>query len=98
MFVRKAEVPVASGIAVVAKSHGLTPSETRVLQAAVTLGSVAEMAASLGIGEATVKTHLASLFAKTGTRRRTELVTVVAAHGNPLFLGAIQVAVSRLLI
>lgn len=85
VFVRKAEVPVASGIEVVAKAQGLTASETRVLQAAVTLGSVAEMAASLGIGEATVKTHLASLFAKTGTRRRTELVTVVAAHGNPLF-------------
>jgi DNA-binding CsgD family transcriptional regulator len=88
VFVRKAEVPVTSGIEVIAKIHGLTASETRVLQAAVTLGSVAEMATSLGVKEATVKTHLASLFAKTGTRRRSELVKLVAAHGNSLFEGA----------
>lgn len=43
VFVRKAEVPVASGIEVIAKAYGLTASETRVLQAAVTLGSVADM-------------------------------------------------------
>ena len=84
VFVRKAEVPIASGIEVLAKLHGLTGSETRVLQAAVTRGSVAEIAVSLGIGTATVKTHLASLFAKTGARRRSELVSAVAAHGNPL--------------
>ena len=85
VFVRKAEVPVASGIEVVAGLHRLTASEARVLHAAVTLGSAAEIAASLGVGVATVKTHLASLFAKTGTRRRSDLVATVAAHGNPLF-------------
>ncbi|MCJ2058184.1 LuxR C-terminal-related transcriptional regulator [Methylobacterium sp. J-048] len=84
VFVRKTEVPITSGIEVLAKLHGLTASEARVLQAAVALGSVAEIASSLGVGVATVKTHLASLFAKTGTHRRSELVSAVAAHGNPL--------------
>lgn len=84
VFARKTEVPITSGIEVLAKLHGLTGSEVRVLQAAVVLGTVAEIASSLGVGGATVKTHLASLFAKTGTHRRSELVSAIAAHGNPL--------------
>jgi DNA-binding CsgD family transcriptional regulator len=38
----------------------------------------------LGVAEATVKTHLHHLFAKTGTSRRAELVKLVAGFSNPL--------------
>jgi DNA-binding CsgD family transcriptional regulator len=48
------------------------------------VGGVAETADALGISEATVKTHLNHIFAKTGTQRQAELVKLVAGHLSPL--------------
>ncbi|MEH3144724.1 MAG: LuxR C-terminal-related transcriptional regulator [Methylobacterium frigidaeris] len=83
VFVRRAEIPIMSGIELVAKLHRLTPGEIKVLQAVMANGGVDEMAASLGVSATTVKTHLGSLFAKTGARRQSDLVKQVAAHGSP---------------
>jgi DNA-binding CsgD family transcriptional regulator len=55
-----------------------------VLLAIVQVGGVPEVAEALGIGEATVKTHLQRLFAKTDTSRQAELVKLVAGFANPL--------------
>jgi DNA-binding CsgD family transcriptional regulator len=38
----------------------------------------------VGVSEATVKTHLQRVFAKTNTNRQTELIKLVAAHASPL--------------
>jgi DNA-binding CsgD family transcriptional regulator/PAS domain-containing protein len=84
VFIRKAELSVASGIESIAKVYRLTASEMRILQAGVSGGGVSEIAEALGLSLGTVKTHLGSLFAKTGTKRRADLVKTVAAHGNPL--------------
>jgi DNA-binding CsgD family transcriptional regulator len=84
VFVRKAEPPVTSGIETIAHIYALRPSEIRVLQAMAGGGSVAEIADALGLSLGTVKTHLAALFAKTGTGRRADLIAAVMAHGNPL--------------
>ena len=84
IFVRRAEIPVVSGVEAVARSHKLTSSEVRVLQAVGTGGSVREIADALGITSATVKTHLASIFRRTGARRRSDLLRQIATHGNPL--------------
>ena len=84
IFVRRAEIPVVSGVEAVARSHKLTSSEIRVLQAVGTGGSVREIADALGITSATVKTHLASIFRRTGARRRSDLLRQIATHGNPL--------------
>ena len=54
------------------------------LLAIVEVGGVPEVAEALGIAEATVKTHLHRLFAKTGTRRQADLVKLVAGFANPL--------------
>ncbi|WP_298967514.1 LuxR C-terminal-related transcriptional regulator [uncultured Methylobacterium sp.] len=83
VFVRRAEIPIVSGIELVAKLHGLTPGEIKVLQAVMANAGVSEMAASLGLSATTVKTHLGALFAKTGARRQSDLVKQVAAHGSP---------------
>jgi DNA-binding CsgD family transcriptional regulator len=53
----------------------LTPRELDVLQAVASGARNAEAAAALGIGEATVKTHLLRIFAKLGVDGRTEAVT-----------------------
>jgi DNA-binding CsgD family transcriptional regulator/PAS domain-containing protein len=84
LFVRKAGLDVPSPAETIAKLYKLTPSELRVLLAVVEVGGVAEVAEALGISEATVKTHLQRLFAKTETTRQAELVKLVAAFSSPL--------------
>jgi DNA-binding CsgD family transcriptional regulator len=84
LFVHKAALDTASPPEVIAKTFGLTPSELRVLLGIVEVGGVSETAVALGITEATVKTHLHHLFAKTGTSRQAELVKLVAGFSNPL--------------
>jgi hypothetical protein len=48
------------------------------------VGGVPETAGALGIGDATVKTHLGRLFEKTGAKRQADLVKLVAGFSNPL--------------
>lgn len=52
----------------------LSPAEQRVLAAALQGGSVREIAAELFLTEATVKTHLAHIYAKLGLNGRLELL------------------------
>jgi DNA-binding CsgD family transcriptional regulator/PAS domain-containing protein len=84
LFVRKAAQEEPAPYEAIARLYKLTPSELRVLLAIVQRGGVPEVADALGISEATVKTHLHRLFAKTDTRRQAELVKLVAGFCNPL--------------
>jgi DNA-binding CsgD family transcriptional regulator/PAS domain-containing protein len=84
LFVHKAALDRPSPPEVIAKTFRLTPSELRVLLAFVEVGGVVETAEALGVAEATVRTHLHHLFAKTGTRRQAELVKLVASYSSPL--------------
>jgi DNA-binding CsgD family transcriptional regulator len=84
LFVRKATLEVSSPPETIARLYRLTPTELRVLLAVVEVGGVPEVAEALGMGEATVKTHLHRLFAKTETTRQADLVKLVAAFSNPL--------------
>jgi len=84
LFVHKAALETRSLPEVIATTFGLTPSELRVLLGIVEVGGVAETAVALGISEATVKTHLHHLFAKTRTSRQAELVKLVAGFSHPL--------------
>ena len=84
VFLRKATIETASLPEMMARHYGLTPSELRVLFAIVEVGGVPETAEALGIGEATVKTHLHRLFGKTRTNRQADLVKLVAGFANPL--------------
>jgi DNA-binding CsgD family transcriptional regulator/PAS domain-containing protein len=84
LFVHKAALETPSPPEAIAKTFKLTPSELRVLLGIVQIGSVPETAAALGIGKATVRTHLLRLYAKTGTGHQAELVKLVAGFTNPL--------------
>jgi len=68
----------------IAKLYRLTPSELRVLLSLVEIGGVPDVAKVLGISEATVRTHVARLFAKTGAARQADLVKIVAGFSSPL--------------
>jgi DNA-binding CsgD family transcriptional regulator len=66
-----------------AKLYALTPAELRVALALAQGLPLEEVAAMLGIGMATVRTHLQRLFKKTGTARQTELVVLMMSGTAP---------------
>jgi DNA-binding CsgD family transcriptional regulator len=84
VFVRKAEIEAPSAPEIIAKHFQLTPTELRVLLSIVDIGGVRETSEALGIGEATVKTHLHRVFGKTGASRQADLVKLVAGFSSPL--------------
>lgn len=77
LFVRRVEPATASGVEAAAKLYALTSAEARVLQATLEFDTVAKMADALGVAPSTVKTHLSSIFGKTGASRRATLVKSV---------------------
>lgn len=63
--------------------YGLTPAEAR-LASMLALGqSLQDIAAATGVTDATLRTHLRSIFGKTGTRRQAEVVAI-ALRGSIL--------------
>jgi len=84
VFVRRASMAATYPIEAAARQFRLTPSEVRVLDAVMKVSGVSEIAETLGIGEATVKTHLQSIFGKTGLRRQADLIKLVAAQSKAL--------------
>lgn len=59
-----------------AKSFGLTPAETKVAVEACAGGGRAGIAHRCGISSSTVRTHLESIYSKTGVHRHAELVNL----------------------
>ncbi len=66
-----------------AKLYGLTDGELRLLNGLMPGLSLAETAQLLGIGEATAKTHLRRIFAKTRTAKQAELLYLLMTSTPP---------------
>jgi DNA-binding CsgD family transcriptional regulator len=86
LIVRRAALDKPASEAI-AKMYRLTPRELRVLLSLVDVGGVPDVARVLDISEATVRTHVARLFDKTGVSRQVDLVKIVAGFTNPLLVG-----------
>lgn len=84
VFVRQASLEIPSALETLSRLYRLTPAELRVLAAVSEAGSISAVADIVGKSEATVKTHLQHLFAKTGTSRQADLVRLVAVSASPL--------------
>ena len=84
LFVRPTTPSAPAPLETIAKLYGLTAGEMRVLAAVAETSGIAAMAAALGVSEATVKSHLNKVFAKTGLRRQADLVKLLAAHASQL--------------
>ena len=84
MFVSKAALELPHPLETIAATFKLTPAEMRVLMMIVQVGGVSEVAPVLGVSEATMKTHLQRIFAKTDTGRQADLVKLVAGYMSPL--------------
>ena len=80
VFVRSTAVNFPRPIQVVSDLHHLTAGETRVLFLILEVNGVAATATMLGVSEATVKTHLRSIFRKTGARN-IKLASNTGRHG-----------------
>ncbi len=78
IFVRKTSIENPAKLETLANLYKLTASEVRVMDAVLKIGSVKTMAAMLGLSEATVKTHLQNIFRKTGVKRQSDLVKLIA--------------------
>ncbi len=59
----------------------LTPAEGRVFELLATGHSIPQIAEALAVAETTVKTHLASVYGKTSTNRRGDLVRLASELG-----------------
>jgi DNA-binding NarL/FixJ family response regulator len=81
----------AVGHLVVPGADGLTPRELDVVRHIAAGHSNAEIAATLFVSEATVKTHINHIFAKTGVRDRAQLVAYAFRAGiaDPTDYGAL---------
>jgi DNA-binding CsgD family transcriptional regulator len=60
-------------------AYGLTRAEAKVALAAAAGNTIAETARLLTLSPNTIKTHLRKVFAKTSTRRQTELAKLMAS-------------------
>jgi DNA-binding CsgD family transcriptional regulator len=59
------------------ESWGLSAQEARVALQLIDGATVAECAADLGVAESTIRTHVKSVFAKTGRSRQAQLATLL---------------------
>jgi DNA-binding CsgD family transcriptional regulator len=84
LFVRRVGMECRPSSDLVRQTYKLTPAELRVLFGIVEVGGVPDVAASLGVAETTIKTHLGRVFEKTGTSRQADLVKLVAGFSSPL--------------
>jgi DNA-binding CsgD family transcriptional regulator len=84
VFVAPTQTPRPTSIQAVAASFGLGAMETRVLER-ITRGEPDKLIAkALGIGAATVRTHMLRIFNKTGIHQRAGLMALVASFDLPL--------------
>jgi DNA-binding CsgD family transcriptional regulator/PAS domain-containing protein len=84
VFVQHPYAAPAAPIEAFGALHGLTPAEIRCLGEIALGRTVPEAAAALGIGPATARSHLNSIFAKTGASRQPELIRMLAAFAAPV--------------
>ena len=84
VFVAPAASPPPAPADALAALFDLTLAEARVFAQIAAGRTIVETAEALGIQLTTVKTHLAHIFAKTGTRRQADLVRLNAALTPPL--------------
>ena len=63
--------------------YDLTPAETRVLQLLSEGLTQKEIGERVGVAPSTLKTHMISLFNRTGFRRRVDLIRLVADLASP---------------
>ncbi len=84
VFVNATHPDLAPALETLARTYGLTGAESRVARAVAEVGATPMVARTLGVSVTTVRTHLRSLFEKTGARRQVEIVSLLQGFASPL--------------
>jgi pSer/pThr/pTyr-binding forkhead associated (FHA) protein len=77
VFISDPDQGIGSGQGLLSRLYGLTPAETRLTGELLQGYTLEEAAEELGISLQTGRTHLRHIFAKTGTRRQSELLRLL---------------------
>jgi hypothetical protein len=83
LFVTRTDPKDATALAAFAERFTLTAQEGRVLQALLEVGGVPMAADILGISPNTARTHVTSIFNKTGVRRQADLIRLLIETKSP---------------
>jgi DNA-binding CsgD family transcriptional regulator len=83
LFVTRTDPRDATALAAFAERFALTAQEGRVLQTLLEVGGVPMAADILGISPNTARTHVTSIFDKTGVRRQADLLRLVIEAKSP---------------
>lgn len=84
VFVRPIVVDEMPPMQALAQLYGLTPREFQVFTGLLQFGSVPEVARNFGLSATTVRSHLQSIFDKTGVRSQNDLVRLAASSIPPI--------------
>jgi DNA-binding CsgD family transcriptional regulator len=84
LLVKEANPATAAAVEAAARRFGLTPQESRVLRMVVDAGGVPLAADALNLSPATVRTHIARIYDKTGVRSQGRLVKLLSEMDSPL--------------
>lgn len=87
LFISNPDEPLETSAQLLQRLFGLTPTEGRVLERIVAGRSPEEVAADLGVGLTTVRSHLKALFAKTGANKQSDLIQKVLL--SPAYLARV---------
>jgi len=88
LFVTRTDPKDAIAIAAFAERYALTAQEGRVLRAMLEVGGVPMAADILGISPNTARTHVTSIFDKTGVRRQADLIRLLIETKSPFAAAA----------
>ncbi|MCR5880291.1 helix-turn-helix transcriptional regulator [Phenylobacterium sp. J367] len=64
------------------EEHGLTPQESKIVLHLIDGGTVQSCAETLDVAESTIRSHLKSVFAKTGVRRQAQLSRLLIQNAS----------------
>lgn len=81
-FINDGESSLQPDLNLLCSRYGLTPAESRVAEASSHGLTISEMASALDVSVPTVKTHLARVYAKTGTSGRAQLMKLLLTTGQ----------------
>lgn len=84
IFVAPAAHALLTSKAALATLFDLTPTETAVLDRILAGDAISDVAYTLGVTMATIKTHMQHIFDKTGVRRQADLIALMASFALPL--------------
>jgi DNA-binding CsgD family transcriptional regulator len=83
LCLREASIQAPVVAPAMAELYNLTPREMTVLATMIESAGVPEVADILGLSEGTIKSHLKSIFRKTGAARQADLIKLVAGSASP---------------